>query len=122
MPQILIIEDEKVLGEMYKEKFEAEGFQAFLVFSSEEAIETLKEIKPDLILLDILLPRENGIQFLKRIKEIPGVSQILVVAFSNYDVPSAKQEALESGAMDYLIKTDYTPAQLIKKIKEYLSK
>jgi len=121
MPKILIIEDEKILGEMYKEKFETEGFQVFLVFSSEEAMETLRKVKPDLILLDILLPRENGIQFLKRIKEIPDISQILIVAFSNYDVPATKKEALELGVRDYLIKTDYTPAQLIEKIREYLS-
>ena len=95
MPKILIIEDEAILAEMYKDKFEEEGFQTDLVFSSEEAIEYLKEKKPDLILLDILLPRENGIYFLKRLKEILEISKIPVFGISNYDEPKTKWKLID---------------------------
>lgn len=120
MPKILIIEDEKVLAEMYRDKFESEGFKATLAFSSEEAIDCLKKEKPDLILLDILLPRENGITFLRKLKEVKTASKIPVIAFSNYDDQTAKKEALELGARAYLIKTQYTPKELLEEIKKYL--
>lgn len=120
MPKILLIEDEVILAEMYRDKFAQAGFKMSLAFSTEEGLEILKKEKPDLILLDILLPRENGIQFLKRIKEIPDLVDIPVIAFSNYDDPKAKKEAFKLGVEDYLIKTAYTPNEVIKKIGEYL--
>lgn len=119
MPKILIIEDEVILAEMYKDKFEQEGYITDLVFSSEEAVDYLKEKKPDLILLDILLPRENGIIFLKKLKEIGNASQIPVVAFSNYDDLKTRKEAFELGVKAYLIKTQYTPTELLAEIKKY---
>jgi DNA-binding response OmpR family regulator len=122
MSKILIIEDENILAEMYQDKFSQAGYEVFLAPSSEEGVELAKREKPDLILLDILLPKENGIQFLKRFKEIKEISKIPVVALSNYDEPKTKREAAELGIKDYLIKTEFTPAELIEKIKEYLPK
>jgi len=118
--KVLIIEDEKILAEMYKDKFEEAGYQVDSVFSSEQALDYLKKEKPDLILLDILLPRENGIHLLKRLKEIEGISEIPVVAFSNYDEPKTKKEALDLGAKAYLIKTQYTPKELLEEVKKVL--
>ena len=66
MKKILIIEDEKILAEMYHDKFSEAGYDIALAFTSEEGIVLAKKDKPDLILLDILLPKENGIAFLKR--------------------------------------------------------
>lgn len=120
--KVLIIEDEKILAEMYKDKFEEAGYQVDSVFSSEQALDYLKKEKPDLILLDILLPRENGIYFLKRLKEIEGVSKIPVIAFSNYDEPKTKKEALGLGVRAYLIKTQYTPKELLNEIEEFFKK
>ena len=117
---ILIVEDEKLLGEMYKDKFEEAGYRADWVSSSEEALEYLKETKPDLILLDILLPREGGIGFLRKLKDAGLAKDVPVVAFSNYDAPATKKEALELGAKAYLIKTQYTPKELLEEIKRYL--
>lgn len=120
MAKILIIEDEKILAEMYKDKLEEAGHEADLVFSSEEATGYLKKKKPDLILLDILLPKENGTVFLKKIRKIKKTADIPVVAFSNYDEPKTKKETLDLGAKDYLIKTAYTPQQLVDQIKNFL--
>ena len=120
--KILIIEDEKVLAEMYKDKFIQAGFEVILAYSSEDALKVLQKEKPDLILLDILLPRINGIGFLTRIKKDPGLSLIPVIAFSNYDDAETKGEALRLGVKDYLIKTNYTPQEIIDKVKTYLAK
>jgi two-component system alkaline phosphatase synthesis response regulator PhoP len=120
MKKILIIEDEKMLAEMYKEKLEMEGFKVSLAFDVKEGIELSKKEKPDLILLDILLPVENGTSFLKRQKEDKEIFEIPVIAFSNYDDQKTKKEAMELGVKEYLIKTNYTPTEIIEKIKKYL--
>lgn len=120
MAKILLIEDEKLLAEMYKDKFEEAGYKVDSVFSAEDALKYLKKKKPDLILLDILLPRKNGIEFLEELKEIAGVSKIPVVGLSNYDDPETKNKAFQLGIKGYLIKTQYTPQQLLARIKKYL--
>jgi len=120
MKKILIVEDEKILVEMYKDKLSQAGFEVFLAFDSREGLEITKKEKPDLILLDILLPRENGITFLSWLRKDPKISSTAVIAFSNYDDPHTKKEALRLGVKDYLIKTNYTPFQLINIIKEVL--
>lgn len=122
MTKILIIEDELILAEMYRDKFTQAGYEVVLAFSAEEGLKLVKDKKekPDLILLDILLPRENGIQFLKRFKKIAGVAQVPIVAFSNYDEPKTRKEAEELGVKDYLIKTEFTPNEIVEKVKTYL--
>ncbi len=119
--KILIIEDEKLLAEMYRDRFIQEGYQVSLAFTSEEGIDLAKKERPDFILLDILLPKENGVGFLKRLKQEPEISSTPVVAFSNYDEPQMRKEAESFGIKAYLLKTDFTPQDLVKKIKEYLS-
>jgi DNA-binding response OmpR family regulator len=119
MKKILIIEDEIILAEMYKEKLEKEGFKVFLASEIEEGIEIAKKEKPDLILLDILLPRENGVSFLEKIKK-EEIKDIPVVAFSNYDDPETKKRVFELGVREYLIKANYTPKEIVEKIKNYL--
>lgn len=118
--KVLIIEDEKILAEMYKEKIEKEGFEVFLAFDSKEGLELAKKKKPDLILLDILLPGENGVSLLKKIKKDPEIFQIPILAFSNYDDQFTKKETLGLGAKDYLIKANYTPKEIVERIKNYL--
>jgi len=120
MKKILIIEDEKVLAEMYRDKFTRAGFEVILAFDSEEGIILAKKEKPDLIVLDILLPKENGITFLTWLRKEPEIFSIPVVAFSNYDDPETKRQAVKLGVKDYLIKTSYTPQGIVEKIKEYL--
>jgi len=118
--KVLIIEDEKILGEMYKDKFTQAGFEVSLVIEAREGVELVKKEKPDLVLLDILLPRENGIFFLEELKKISEVASVPVVAFSNFDDPETKKRAAKLGAKDYLIKTGYTPQEIVEKVKGYL--
>ena len=118
--KILVVEDERILGEMYRDKFSQAGFKVILITSAEEAIKVVPEEKPDLILLDILLPRENGIVFLRKLRENPEFSLIPVVVFSNFDDLETKKQAYQLGVKDYLIKTGHTPQEIIEKIKENL--
>lgn len=120
MKKILLIEDEKILAEMYKDKFTEAGYKIIVAFEAEEGLKLAKKEKPDLIILDILLPRGNGNSFLKEQQKDPEVSSIPVVGFSNYDDPETKKEAFRLGIKEYFIKTAFTPQQFVKKIKEYL--
>jgi DNA-binding response OmpR family regulator len=119
--KILFIEDEKILAQMYKDKLEEAGFSTILAFSAEEALDLLQKEKVDLIILDILLPKKDGIDFLEEFKKNSENLKIPVVALSNYDDPEAKKKAFALGIKDYLLKTEYTPQELISKIQEYLS-
>jgi len=118
--KILIVEDEKILGQMYKDKFLQSGFDTTLVNSAEEAIKKVSKIKPDLILLDILLPKENGIGFLTRLMKKSEFASVPVVAFSNFDDPGTKKKAFQLGIKEYLIKTNFTPSEVVAKIKQLL--
>ena len=118
--KILIIEDETILGEMYKDKLTSAGFEVFWSLDVEDGIKTAKEQKPDLVLLDILLPRESGLDFLEKTKEDKEISKIPVLVFSNYDDPAAKAKALKLGAKEYLIKTSFSSREMLDKVKQYL--
>jgi two-component system alkaline phosphatase synthesis response regulator PhoP len=119
--KILIVEDEKILSDMYAEKFQEAGFSVILAPEAEEGLEVAKKEKPDLIILDILLPKGDGISFLQKIREEPGLSLTPVVVFSNFDDPATKKAAFRLGVKDYLIKTNYTPHEITEKIKGIMS-
>ncbi len=118
--KILIIEDEKILAEMYYDTFVQAGFKVFSATESEEGLEIAKKEKPDLIILDILLPRENGISFLEWQKEDPEIASIPVVVFTNYDELDTQKKAKKLGVKGYLIKANFTPQQFVSKVKDYL--
>ena len=118
--KILLIEDEKILAEMYKDKFIKAGFKVITAFDSREGLALAKKEEPDLIILDILLPKENGIEFLTWLKMEPSIASIPVVVFSNYDDPETKKKAYQLGVKEYLIKANYTPGKIVEKISDYL--
>ncbi len=119
--KILVIEDEKMLSDMYRERFSHEGFEVHCAFDAEEGMKMAKELKPDLIVLDILLPRENGTDFLKKLRQEEGFADTKVIAYSNYDDAEERKKAKELGAKEYLIKTNYTPKEIVELVKKYLT-
>lgn len=120
MRKILVVEDETTLREMYAEKLNREGFEVISTIDAKQGIEIVKKEKPDLVLLDMLLPEENGIYFLKQLRTNSKISKTKVLVFSNYDGIDIKKEAEKWKIEDYLIKTNYTPNEVIQKIKKYL--
>lgn len=119
--RILIVEDEPILKNMYWEKFQQAGLEVIVAETAEEGIEKAKKEQPDIILLDILLPKDNGIECLRKIKEDQQIKDLKVLAFSNFDEPRTKAMAKQLGALDYLIKTNYTPQGIVEKVKDYLA-
>lgn len=118
--KILLIEDDKPLVELYTEGFSEAGFDITAVLTANEGLEAAKKGKPDLIVLDILLPRENGIYFLEELKKDTEIRSIPVVVLSNLDDPDTREKSSKLGAKEYLLKTDFAPHELIEKIKTFL--
>ena len=117
--KLLIVEDEKILSEMYKNRFIQSGFKVLTAFNSKEGLKLTSKEKPDLILLDILLPEEDGIFFLENLRANSKIASTPVIVFSNYDNPATKKVAFSFDIKDYLLKTDYTPKKIVEKVKSY---
>ena len=125
MPQekpkkILIVEDDNFLISVYSKKFSAEGYEVFQVMDGQKAFNIIKEKSPDLILLDIMLPGINGLEILKQIQENEQTKKIPVIMLTNVSEKSEIDRAFSLGAKDYIIKTFFTPAEVLEKIKKHI--
>lgn len=120
MKKILIIEDEKILFEMYKFKFTKAGFKVLNSKDVEGGIKIAREEHPNLIILDILLPKENGINFLEKRKNFKDIVDIPVVVLSNFDDTKTKNKAYSLGAINYLIKSNFDPTEILEKLENIL--
>lgn len=118
--KILILEDEKMLMHLISGKLEKEGFKVDMAFDGEEGWKKIKNSYPDLILLDIIMPKMNGYEVLERMKKEN--INIPVIIISNSGQPVEIEKTREMGAVDYLIKTEFEPAEVLEKVKNYLAK
>jgi len=116
MPKILIIEDEKVLLEVLEKKLNSYGYEVFVAPDGEEGINKIREIKPDLILLDIVMPKKDGFEVLEEINKDKNFSGIPVIIISNSGQSVEISKALKFGVKDYLVKTEFNPEEVIDKI------
>ena len=120
MVKILLVEDDELLSKMYIQKLKREGFEVLSAYDGDQGLTFMKDKHPDLVLLDIMMPKLNGIQFLTKVKEAPGISAIPVIVLTNLAATQDAQKALLLGAKSYLVKSDFTPDEIVKKIKEFL--
>jgi CheY-like chemotaxis protein len=122
MVKILFVEDEPNHIMIYKTKLQQEGFDFMAAKTGEEAIPMIKVEKPDLILLDILLPGEkNGLDVLAQLKAEPATKKIPIIVFTNYDEKEFREQASDLGANAFVLKANVTPSEMVKKIREILA-
>lgn len=119
-PVILIVEDDPVLLKMYTEKLGFEGFKVLNAKNGEEALEISESESLNIILLDIMLPRMSGTDFLEKFRQSPKGKDIPVVALTNLAEEAEKQRALGLGVKEYLVKAMQTPEQVVQTIKKYI--
>ena len=117
---ILIIEDDKFLRELTVQNLIKEGYDTAEAIDGEEGIKKVKTVKPDLVLLDLILPGIDGFEVLTRMKEDPSLDQIPVIILSNLGQKDDVERGLKLGAVDYLIKAHFTPREIIDKIRNTL--
>lgn len=124
MAKIMLVEDDAILVEMYQAKFELEGHEIVVATNGEECLDMLEDYLPDLILLDILMPKLNGFHVLKEIKKQPDWRNIPVILLTNLgeaEVDMNQELAGALGVSDYLIKSHHTPDEVVSKVMNTLS-
>jgi len=114
---ILIIEDDKFLRELISRKLLSDGFKIEEAIDGEEGLRKIEEVKPDLILLDLILPGLDGFEVLERIKDNPSTSAVPVLILSNLGQRDEIERGLKLGAVDFLVKAHFTPEEIVDKIK-----
>lgn len=120
--KIALVEDDSFLANMYETKLNLEGFEVKKALDGEAGVALIREEKPDVILLDILLPKLDGWEVLKSVKKDAAVKDIPVILLTNLGQEEDVQKGLDLGAVDYLIKAHFVPQEVIEKIKEVLKK
>lgn len=118
--KILVVEDDKFLRELIARKLEKEGYQIVEAVDGEDALKKVKNEKPDLVLLDLILPSIDGFEVLSKIKEDISVVQIPVIVLSNLGQKEDVDKGLKLGAVDYLIKAHFTPGEIVEKVKKII--
>ncbi len=119
---ILIVEDDEFLRSLAAKRLEKEGYAIEVAVDGESALNVALETKPTLVLLDLLLPGRDGFEVLKQIKENELIKTVPVIIFSNLGRAEDIEKAQKLGAVDFLIKANFTLDDLAQKVKERLSK
>ncbi len=117
---ILIIEDDEFLRGLATTKLQKAGFTVDTAGDGEEGIRKLIEVKPDLLLLDLMLPHVSGFEVMEKIKEHTELSTMKIIIFSNLGSDEDITRATNLGAHDYMVKSSFTLDELVKKIQEHL--
>lgn len=120
MKRILFIEDESALQKTFGEILKQEGYEMISALDGEVGLRLAKEKKPDLILLDLILPRIHGFEVLKKLKEDKETKEIPIIVLTNLEGISEVDKAIELGATTYLVKAQYTLEEVVEKIKKAL--
>ncbi len=114
--KILIIEDEEILLDLLKKKLSSLGYEVYTAKDGEAGFKAIKEIVPDLILLDIIMPKMGGFEVMEKLQEEESLKTIPIIVISNSGQPVELNKAKELGAKDWLIKTEFDPKEVIEKV------
>ena len=122
MKKILFIEDESALQKTFGEILSQEGYEFISALDGESGLKLTKTEKPDLILLDLILPKMHGLEVLKKIKEDEEIKNIPVIVLTNLEGMEEIEKAMELRACTYLVKANYSLEEVVEKVKKALEK
>jgi len=122
MKKILIIEDDPFLSEMYAAKFIEHDFEVEVSSDGKSGLVKIEEFRPDLVLLDIVLPKMDGFEMLKKVKEKEELKEIPIVLLTNLGQKNEVEKGIALGAKEYIIKAHFTPTAVVTRVNEILSK
>ncbi len=121
MSKILIIEDDALLSKMYLSIFTSENYEVETAVDGQEGLDKARDSKPTLILLDVMMPKLNGIQVLQKLKADPELKEIPVVILTNLAGDNDVQTALQMGAVRYIIKSENKPKEVEEIVRGIIS-
>ena len=119
--KILLVEDDDALASVYLKRLQAEGFDVKRVPNGEEALAAAIEYKPNLVVLDIMMPKVSGFEVLDIMRNTPETAKVKIVVLSALSQDSDKERAMSLGADDYLVKSQVVISDVIEKIKHHLT-
>lgn len=122
MTKIAIIEDDPVISQMYRMKFESDGFSVQLANNGSRGVALVNDFKPDMILLDLEMPEMNGDEALKQIRSHDWGKNIPVIILTNLGEEEAPKSLKTMGIISYIVKANLTPSEVVSKVKEALAK
>lgn len=120
MMKIVIVEDEEILSKVLEEKFRKANFDVAIAVDGEEALPVIRKFSPEIIILDLILPKRSGFEVLQELKTNPELKAIPVIVLSNLGQDEDIKKALQLGAEDYIVKTQHPINEVIEKVKERL--
>lgn len=120
MKKVLIVEDEELIGNLLQKKMRQEGYYASVAIDGEAALKQIRQEKPDIVLLDIVLPRLNGFEVLSELKKDEELRKIPVIIISNSGQPAEIEKAKELGVRDWLVKTEFDPREVLEKVQRQI--
>lgn len=118
--KIILIEDDEILSKVLYEELTEAGFNVTRLFDGEAGLDAVKSQKPDLVLLDLMLPKMHGFDVLTEIKKSPETSSIPLIILTMLGSDEDIKKGLRLGADDYIVKTQHTVSEIIEKIKNFL--
>lgn len=121
MAKILIVEDDPLMARLYQKAFAFEGYQVDVSHDGEEGLKKIKDAKPTLVLLDIMMPKMNGLEVLDAVKANPAIKKIPIIVLTNLAADKDAETALMKGAVKYIVKSEYDPKQIVDMVKEILA-
>ena len=120
MTKILLVEDEQIMLNLLQRKLTEEGYEVSIAKDGEEGLKVMEEIKLDIVLLDIVMPKKGGFEVMEEMQKDPNLKRIPVIIISNSGQPVELSRAQKLGARDWLIKTEFDPQEVIDKVKKQL--
>ncbi|TXT50095.1 MAG: hypothetical protein FD140_2653, partial [Limisphaerales bacterium] len=121
MKKLLIIEDDRIIGSIYSKKFAVEGFNVEVAEDGQTGLERITGFRPDIVLLDLMLPKLNGLDILARVRAMPEFQRLPIIVFSNAYMSTVIDAAWKAGATTVLTKSNTSPKKLTETIHELLA-
>lgn len=122
MPKIVCAEDDKMISTSLVEGFTQAGFEVTPAYDGEEALAKIREVKPDVVLLDIMMPKLDGIGVVWEMKADSEIAKIPLVMLTNLSDPTTVSKILEAGVTDYLLKSEQSIDQIVEKVQEVMNR
>lgn len=119
--KVLLVEDEKMLADMYATKFTMDGFDTHKANDGATGLSMAGDVSPDIILLDIIMPKIDGFGVLKELRSNPKFASIPIILLTNLGQDEDIKKGKQLGATDYFVKANHTPAEVVTKVKQVLN-
>lgn len=118
--RVCVVEDEDMISEMYRAKLEEENYQVFTADDGIKGYEVIKRSRPDIALIDIMMPNKDGINLIKQLRKVDEFSKLPVIILTNNDEPKTVEKTYDLDVSFYLIKSQYQPSDVSRIVKEVL--